>query len=49
VHYYFIIDKMSSRAGFGPRAVVWRPYCWRNFVSLRVRDFKWWRRRQHSV
>jgi len=22
---FFIIDKMASRAAFGPRAVVWRP------------------------
>jgi len=25
VKIFFIIDKTSSRAGFGPRAVVWRP------------------------
>jgi len=24
IYYFFIIDKMSSRDGFGPRAVVWR-------------------------
>ena len=24
LYYFFIIDKMPSRAGFGPRAVVWR-------------------------
>jgi len=25
VYYFFIIDKMASRATSGPRAVVWRP------------------------
>jgi len=25
IYYFFIIDKMSSWGGFGPRVVVWRP------------------------
>jgi len=25
MYYFFVIDKMASRATFGPRAVVWRP------------------------
>ena len=39
IHYFFIINKMSSwagemswRAGFGPRAVVWRP--WSNLTPI---------------
>jgi len=39
LYYFFIIDKkvlrpddMTSRAGFGPRTVVWRPLVYLNKV-----------------